>query len=139
MESAKIEWRGNSPFGFIVFTLSAVIILAIFGCQKKHDNPSVALSSLTGDVLHHNIEIQSGIVYLKKDAVEFPGHSPNQYDDSLRFLNPPSVFSFENITAGNYYLYCKGYDYYFQDSVFGGIPVHVKSGESKYVVLAVTE
>ena len=138
MESAKIGRKVRFLSDFTVY-LYGFFILLIWGCGKDDDVSSIPLSVIEGKVLHHNNEIQSGVVYLKAKSIEFPGSSPSNYDDSVRFDTPPSAFRFENLTPGNYYLYCMGYDYYFQDSVFGGIPVQLKNQETKIVHVAVTE
>ena len=105
--------------------------LCIMGCEKGEisnllgsPDPVVVgqLITLELEVKHHYRSLPGCNVYLKKNATEFPGNDPSNYDMEAE-SNPNGFVQFNNLLYGDYYLYVDGYDQDVADSVKGYLPI----------------
>lgn len=106
-------------------------------CHKK--TVDMGNASLSGAVMHHNDSIPNAKVYLKINALEFPGTFSGLYDDSL-VCHEWQGYNFSHLKKGNYYLYSIGYDSSIHAPVSGGLPVKIDvAGKNIHIDIAVTE
>ena len=99
----------------------------ISGVNDQNDITSInGKITLTLEVKHHYRPIPEFTVFLKKDALQFPGEDVSVYDFSGP-TNQIGFIQFENLSFGNYYLYGNGYDYEIADSVIGYTPILIDS------------
>ena len=104
-----------------LFTFICVMTGVIFySCDKDSRQPVAVIkhATLIEEVMHHQWTIPNIPVYLKKGATEFPGQDISVYDLSLT-TNQAGNVQFNDLLYGNYYLYVKGWDPVFMDSVIG--------------------
>lgn len=89
---------------------------------------------------HHNTPIKGATVYVKFDAIDFPGAASSNYDAT--FIGEPNEdhVHIEELKKGDYYFYAVGFDSTIMQTVVGGLHVDLKdkSGETT-VDIAVTE
>lgn len=107
--------------------LSAFAVLVIVtGCKTDDTTPEpdAGNASIIGHVKHHDDIIPYAKVYLKHNAVDFPGENTALYDDSTT-ADKGAHYTFNHLKQGNYYLYSIGYDSAFAEVVKGGIPVNI--------------
>ena len=80
------------------------------------------LVTLELEVKHHYRSLPGCNVYLKKNATEFPGHDPANYDMEA-VSNNNGFVQFNNLMYADYYVYVNGYDPDVADSVKGYLPL----------------
>ena len=80
------------------------------------------LITLELEVKHHYRSLPGCNVYLKKNATEFPGNDPSNYDMESE-SNANGFVQFNNLLYGDYYVYVDGYDPDVADSVIGYLPI----------------
>ncbi|REJ81400.1 MAG: hypothetical protein DWQ44_10155 [Bacteroidetes bacterium] len=119
--------------GFRGFILLAILAQIIFSCEKserRKDEGVVVPGNLMleAKVVHHTWEVPGVWVYLKRNAVEFPGYDSTLYEFKLLSDSYGTVL-FENLYPGNYYLYASGYDAWFGANVRAYVPITL-SGDS---------
>ena len=110
-------------FSFITMS----IVLFFNACNKADDAPvgtAVGKVVMTVDVRHHAWGVPGLPVYLKYNATEFPGTNISAYNISATTDQNGSV-QFKQLSLGNYYLYARGWDAVFGDTVVGYMPVVV--------------
>ena len=91
----------------------------ISGVNDQNDITSInGKITLTLEVKHHYRPIPEFTVFLKKDALQFPGEDVSVYDFSAT-TNQNGFVQFNNLNFGDYYLYGNGYDYEIADSIIG--------------------
>jgi hypothetical protein len=93
-------------------------------------------------VQHHSWVIPGTQVYMKSYTTEFPGTNPSAYN--LKTVTAANgIAEFKELTFGNYYLYTRGWDPVFADTVHGYMPVVLDKisvvGNRLDVMLYVTE
>ena len=127
---------------FILFLFAAALLLT---CKKADNTPVATVKgniTLTVTAQHHYWVIPGLPVYLKSNATEFPGTNTASYNASTT-TNQGGDAQFKTLTFGNYYLYARGWDPIFADTVYGHIPVVVDSstagGNLVYVTMFVIE
>lgn len=109
-----------------IFLFLGVGALAFGSCKRNDSHEHVELN---GSVLHHERAIPNAKVYLKKDAVKFPGTDLSQYEFSTE-ANDEAAYHFHELEPASYYLYAEGWDDGINDSVFGGVPIEI-TGEDE--------
>ncbi len=117
--------------GFVLISLS----ISMLACTKEGFDGN---ATITGTVAHHGLAISDAIVYIKFGAKELPGTLESDFDASV-VANTQGVYQFENLKAGDYYMYGVGFDTQIDTIVRGGIYVNLAKSEEKTVPLAVTE
>lgn len=106
--------------------LSTLLLLSVFlytGCTKEGPRGKAAIN---GMVLHHNDPIPGAVVYINYGATEFPGTDITQYHASVT-ADQNAYFEFPDLKKGDYYLFAVGFDSSIVETVFGGVPVKIKS------------
>jgi len=119
----------KSIFSFLFFSLTGIFFYA---CSKEAEQPIFSdkvKATLVVEVMHHQWTIPGIPVYLKKDATQFPGQNVSLYDYTLT-TNQAGTVQFNKMLYGNYYLYVKGWDPVFQDTVIGYKPVVINDSSA---------
>jgi hypothetical protein len=106
-----------------IMRLSSGFILSLLvsfsaGCSK--DTPESVSGNLSLEIsaLHHSWGVPNLPVFLKKNANDFPGEDTSIYEYSTLTDNNGSAL-FDQLHPGNYYVYAKGYDLIWADTVIG--------------------
>lgn len=121
--------RFKTIFPFLFFSLTGILF---FGCSREVEQPIPSdkiKATLVVEVMHHQWTIPNILVYLKKNVTEFPGENTSVYDLSLTTDQAGNV-QFSSLLYGNYYLYVKGWDPVFQDTVKGYKPVVINDSSA---------
>ncbi len=109
-----------------------VFAIIFISCKKdgirNPDGTVVVQGNITLSVhnYHHSWAVPYVHVYLKKNAVEFPGRDSTKYEYSVQADSDGNAV-FTNLYPGNYYLYATGNDYYFGAWVRGQSAVVLNS------------
>jgi len=129
-------------------TFFLLIALLFTSCGKDENTDSAGhivvkgTNKLIVSVMHHSMALPGIRVYLKNNAVEFPGTDVGVYDWHTQSDNS-GIASFENLFQGNYFLYAEGFDQNVGMNVMGATPAVINSstvsGNELYVTLYVTE
>lgn len=112
--------------------LGVCFAIIFIGCKKdgirNPDGTIVVQGNITLSVhnYHHSWAVPYVHVYLKKNAVEFPGRDSTKYEYSVQADSDGNAV-FTNLYPGNYYLYATGNDYYFGAWVRGQSAVVLNS------------
>ncbi|MEY4594984.1 MAG: hypothetical protein RIQ47_1394 [Bacteroidota bacterium] len=118
--------RKFTNFCFIFSALLAFIFL-ITSCQKSDsDNGDLIAGtiSLNVQVMHHTWGVPYTNIYLKKNTTVYPGEDTSVYDVRLSSDNDGKA-TFEGLHPGNYFVFSKGYDMIWGDTVIGYSPVAI--------------
>src|SRR3954462_9587962 len=106
----------------IAFT--CFLILILLSCKKNNEttvagSPVVKGSIvLTVSVMHHTWPVTNISVFMKKDAVAYPGPDTTQYE--WRTVTDASgMIVIRDLFPDKYFLYAKGFDTYFGAPVKG--------------------
>ncbi len=92
--------------------------------------------------MHHSWNVPNIPVYLKKNTIQYPGPDSSLYElHTIADSDGKAVF--DQLYPGKYYLFAKGYDYYFGADVIGSVAVNLSNptsnGEAVKVTLMVSE
>ena len=114
---------------FIVLLLPVFTIL--HGCKKKDNDPGIVKGTLNLEVhaTHHSWDVPGLNVYLKKNAVTFPGSNPSDYEYST-ITDGYGKCTFSELYPGNYYIYATGFDSTWGSMVYGEMPVTLGSSST---------
>jgi hypothetical protein len=127
--------------------LSIPLCMALFflSCEKAADAPVDTAKGkivMTVTAKHHSWGVPGLPVYLKYNATEFPGTNTALYNMS-GITDQNGAVQFTQLSLGNYYLYARGWDALFGDTVYGYMPVVVNTstagGNLVDVTMYVTE
>lgn len=120
---------------YFVITLASATL--IYSCKK---NELGGKSSIKGKVAHHSKPIANAMVYIKFNSKESPGSDISKYDSKVQ-ANINGNFEIPSLYKGDYYLFAIGEDFETPPPyiVNGGIPVTLRSKESKGIDIPVTE
>lgn len=103
-----------------------LISISLITCKKKDDatpgNVVKGSISLEVHAVHHSWDVSGIMIYLERNATEFPGKDSSIYDFSMQ-ADGYGKATFENLYPGNYYVYASGYDAAVNDHVFGYYPI----------------
>ena len=102
-----------------------LLLAMLYGCKK---NTELQAEKITGKIActvkvkHHNWEVPGLKVSLKANTTVFPGYDDTQYD---RFLVTDTYgnVTFDSLFPGNFYLFSKGFDIIWGDTVIGYAPL----------------
>ncbi|MBL7934159.1 MAG: hypothetical protein JNL60_19805 [Bacteroidia bacterium] len=116
--------------------------LPLVACKKAGTGGKASVAIY---VKHHNRLIPGALVYIKFNEKEFPGVDTELYD--MRRICGTSGESeghthLANLKQGYYYFYATGYDTSINETVSGGIPLHIRYSQRKDEInldIAVTE
>lgn len=110
--------------------------------------PGVILAGKGGNAIinvypqHHGVasNMDSCVIYVKYNTLDAP--ADGIYDDSV--ICPPPMNSlelgtFSGLKNGNYYFFCRGYDYSISQRVKGGLPYTVTVQGAQNFNLPVSE
>ncbi|MCY7410777.1 MAG: carboxypeptidase-like regulatory domain-containing protein [Chitinophagales bacterium] len=103
--------------------ISTFFLLLFFIASCSKDPAGEILQSsvtLYGTVMHHWWRVGNIKVYIKGNAIEYPGSDPAAYDSFIK-ADPGGSFIFNSLPSGNYYLYAKGFDPTWGDTVNGAL------------------
>lgn len=113
---------------FLKFYKTALISISVFSvfafgsCYKEGNGGK---SGVNGNVSHHGHLVANAIVYIKYDAVEFPGADVSKYNASVT-ADANGHYEFKDLRKGVYYLYAVGYDNSIMETVTGGTGIKLK-------------
>jgi len=107
---------------FFFYLLPAAFLL-LTCCSKEGTGGKAAIN---GKVLHHSTPIPGATVYIKYGAKESPGTNIPDYDSNV-IADSSAHYQFADLKAGDYYLFAVGFDSTTVQTVYGGIPVDIKS------------
>ncbi len=111
---------------YILIPVAVTCLSWLTGCNKDSANDI----AVTGDIrlnarlLHHTWGVPYLDAYLKPNATSFPGYDTSNYEIHSKADNDGNVV-FDQLHPGNYYLYAKGYDLIWGDTVVGYTPIVV--------------
>ena len=117
------------------FIVGIFLSLTFSACLKEGPGGK---SSVSGSVLHHDMTIPNCVVYIKYNAVDFPGTDISKYDASVT-ADANAHYEFKGLRKGDYYLYGVGYDDHISEAVTGGIHVKLKYNKEFHTDVPVTE
>jgi len=122
---------------FLLILLTALVV----SCNKDDESTiPPPTGRVFGQVMHHDELVPNATVYIKYDAIEFPGTDPSLYDDLRTASEVDATFEFANLGKGSYYLFSSGYDTLCPCSVIGGLPVALNTDKGTYeTIVPVTE
>lgn len=106
---------------------SLILVMALFfGCKKNQVGGKAVLK---GVVSHHGAPISNAYVYIKYNALEFPGVDYTLYDTYVIADNEGNYTV--NLYKGKYYIFAKGYDFNIPAPyiVSGGLSVNIRNRE----------
>lgn len=103
-----------------LFLLLAVLLTALsMSCTKEHEGRVVpGTINLEISAVHHSWGVPYVPVHLKMNTREFPGEDSTSYDFHGLCDNEGKV-RFEQLYPGDYFVYIKGYDMIWGDTVTG--------------------
>ena len=84
--------------------------------------------------MHHFWTVGGCKVYIKGNTTEYPGPVPSAYD-SFTVADPGGTFIFSNLSTGPYYLFGKGYDPTWGDTVKGSLFLNLNARPGAHVEL----
>jgi hypothetical protein len=102
---------------FIIFIFSGILI----SCSKNSaDPPQKVVGTIACQVVvkHHTWGVPGIAVHLKRNVQTFPGYDTSVYD-LHRTTDTQGTVLFDSLYPGNYYLYSRGYDLIWGDTVTG--------------------
>lgn len=122
-----------------VYFLAFLFLLFSAGCKKKDTQDQIIYGSFSVDitVMHHSWNVPNIPVYLKKNADQFPGFDSSVYEYKA-IADSDGKAQFEHLYPGKYYLFSKGYDYYFGAEVVGASPLVLNNPDSQNETIQVT-
>jgi len=117
----------RSCYKYIFHLTALVVITALHSCTKEQEGIQV-IGSLRLEITakHHTWGVPYLPVYLKKNASVFPGEDTSLYEFSSTADNDGKVV-FDKLHPGNYFLFTKGYDLIWGDTVTGRQPIALNS------------
>ncbi len=127
-----------------ILLVITLYVLISSGCKKNSDTPQIieGTLSLEVQVMHHSWNVPNIPLYLKKNATEFPGNDTSVYELKT-YADSDGKAAFDKLYPGKYYLFAKGYDYYFGADVVGSTFINLTSSasvnEPVHVTLMVSE
>ena len=68
------------------------------------------------------MDVSGIMIYLKKNATDFPGKDSTIYEYK-GMADSYGKFTFENLYPGNYYVYASGFDVLWASNVIGYLPI----------------
>ena len=121
---------------FQITLLALTLAFLLPSCGKPG---SGGKATIRGVVQHHDDPIANAIVYIKYDAVEFPGEDVSVYDASV-MADANGNYEIADLRKGDYYLFGSGFDTAINDDVIGGIRVTINDRkETIETMVPVTE
>ena len=120
-------------------TLFAILLLMFClttSCTKEGTGGN---SNVSGVVVHHTELITDATVYIKYGATEFPGSSPDDYDDYIVVDTASAFYEFKELKKGTYYLWGSGYDPSGDYDVTAGFRISLEKNADKVINIPVVE
>ncbi len=128
----------------IAIILISLVVLIINSC-KKDDGPSGSGPIVKGSIsleahaVHHTWDVYGIMIYLKRNATEFPGNDTSVYEYS-GVADSYGKYTFENLYPGNYFVYAAGFDNIWGDNVAGYAAVvldntHLTDNQAKITII----
>lgn len=98
--------------------LIPVLFISSSGCKKESPDSIAGDLRLEITALHHSWAVPDVPVYIKKNAVVFPGEDTSLYESGLT-TDEAGKAVFESLHPGDYFVFIKGYDSIWGDTVIG--------------------
>ena len=119
-----------------VKNITWLCLLLLFACKKNDGDPVIIETEITlhGTVKHHDWTVHNCRVYIKGDTTEFPGTITALYD-SFTVTGITGEFTFTALPPGPYYLFGKGYDPVWGDTVNGSIFLMLDAPDGSHIVM----
>ena len=105
--------------------LLLLLLALLYSCKKSNEINAEKIAgkvSCTIKVKHHSWEVPGIIVCLKANTTAFPGYDTSKYDRYC-ITDTQGNAIFDSLFPGNYYLYSKGLDIIWGDTVIGYAPL----------------
>jgi len=117
-----------APF---IFSASIYFVLVILqtACTKSNENTGELIpGNITLDITveQHTWGVPYTHVYVKKNTTIYPGEDTALYD-LRKITDNDGKVSFEGLHPGKYFVFSKGYDMIWGDTVIGYSPVQIVS------------
>lgn len=112
-------------FKIYKITLISISVFSVFAFSSCYKEGIGGKSGVNGNVSHHGHLVANAIVYIKYDAVEFPGADVSKYNASVT-ADANGHYEFKDLRKGVYYLYAVGYDNSIMETVTGGTGIKLK-------------
>jgi hypothetical protein len=112
--------------------LTCCLVFVLLSCKKNNETNAAGnvvvhgYITLSVSVMHHTWPVSNISVFLKKDAVAYPGPDTTLYQ-WRRVSDASGMAVFTELFPGKYFLYAKGYDSVFGDDVIGYMPIELNS------------
>lgn len=123
---------------FYKIALISILVISLFVFSSCYKEGNGGKSIVNGYVSHHSHRVPTATVYIKYDAVEFPGNDVSKYDASVT-ADATAHFEFKDLRKGDYYLYAVGYDNSIMETVSGGTGIKLKYNKATSTDIPVTE
>jgi hypothetical protein len=107
-----------------------IVLFLLLSCHKAGEGGK---ASITATVKYEGQKVPFAQVYIKYDAVDFPGTDMGVYDDT-HLANSDGTALFDTLYKGDYYLYAIGYDSTANENVFGGVYVEISKRKEERLV-----
>ena len=102
-----------------------LLLAMLYSCKKNtelHAEKITGKIACTVKVKHHNWEVPDIMVCLKANTNVFPGYDTAKYDRYF-ITDTQGNVTFDSLFPGNYYLYSRGFDIIWGDTVIGYAPL----------------
>lgn len=118
----------------IIFLLG--LLIGAYACKK---NQVGGRATIKGVIVHHSKPIPNAVVYIKYNAIDFPGDNSALYDSHVTADNNGNYNV--SVFKGTYYLYAVGkdLDIPLPNDVKGGLSISIRNNENLVKSIAVTE
>ena len=122
-----MKWMSKIPL---------LLMVLFFSCAKPGSEEVILTTQITlqGTVMHHFWTVGSCKVYIKGNTTIYPGPQPSAYD-SFTVADPGGTFIFSNLSPGYYYLFGKGYDPAWGDTVNGALFLNLQAHPGTHIEL----
>ncbi len=122
----------------LIWIITTIVII-LPACKKDDGEQKIVYGtfSLDIEVKHHSWNVPNIPLYLKRNATEYPGPDTSLYELKT-IADSDGKASFDKLYPGKYYLFAKGYDYYFGAEVLGATPLNLTTPGSQNEAIKVT-
>ena len=108
------------------FSMIVSITALLTGCDDKGNSQDLIAGSYTLEVTakHHSWPVRELSVFLAVDKQQFPGYDSSAYRWKT-ITDSSGIAAFNRLFPGDYYLYARGYDSTWGDTVIGYMPLRI--------------
>jgi len=117
-----------------------LLLALLYGCKKNTELQTERIAgkfSCIVKVKHHSWEVPGIKVCLKANTTAFPGYDTAKYD-RIFITDTQGNVNFDSLFPGNYYLYSRGFDMIWGDTVIGYAPIVINESTISNNTLSTT-